>query len=696
MMTIFVRLFLFVVLLLTNTCSTFGSRCWPRSASFHHALQFIRARANMTNDLPSITLTLPLLVPLIINGTICRDDVLLLTKSFLQREKWALKVVDAWGSKPPAGILEGSHLWLGSYDECLHSLYLVSNRSHVLQPYPTRYCTVSLHDDDDDDSVLFRKPTLIVGICLPHSCHSNDFHIRFVSLDRRSVVLSNSSSSSLSVQCQSDSRSLPVGAILTVSLITLLLFFTCLASFVPSLQEYSAVTSFYRIFSVNRTDSKYLFLNGVRTLSLLWVILGHSYVFQLTMSDNVIHVLDNLQNSVPLQFIPGAVFAVDTFFFISGFLAVLILTTQFQSSDTFRVYHLPVYYLHRYCRLIPTLAFVLLISIHLTPLMGDGPIFPQATGFEVPACREQWWTTMLFVNNLVSPVSACLPVTWYLANDFQFHLLAPLLLLPLLFKRRRVTYALLFLVLVVNVIALASVISTHPGLENGMNQDGMPSVDFFEKIYITPWCRIGPFVIGMLTKLFLEHYQSSLSSIQVILGTAVSVVLAAICIFFPFFSNAFPHWSLIVYQSLSHQCWSVAFAWLVLVCSTNRGGLVTRVLSWPIWSILARLSYAAYLIHATIILTQVYNRFSVVHYQTGVLLDGFLSQTVLTFLASIVVVILVERPCTVLEKRLRHYCQEKKSIASNQQNYGTLGWRRSDSNAAFFFCSKMMNVSEYR
>lgn len=411
------------------------------------------------------------------------------------------------------------------------------------------------------------------------------------------------------------------------------------------------------------------------------------------MSDNVVHVLDNLQNSFSIQFLLGAVFAVDTFFYISGFLAVLVLTTQLQSFETFRVHHLPVYYLHRYCRLIPTLVFVLLMSIHLTPWMGDGPVFPSTTGFEVPACRHQWWSTLLFVNNLVSPASACLPVTWYLANDFQFHLLAPFLLLPLLFNRRRMTYALLCLVLAVNVITLISVISSHPGLENGMNQDGMPSLDFFEMVYITPWCRIGPFVIGMLTKLFLERYQSSLSLIQQILGMVISSVLAAICIFFPFYSNSFPHWTLILYQSLSHQCWSIAFAWLVVVCSTNQDGLVTRILSWPIWSILARLSYAAYLIHVMVILTQVYNRFSVLHYQSSVLLNGFLSQTLLTFFASLLVVILVERPCTVLEKRLRRYYREKKSIASNQQSYGTIGWRISGKNEAFFFDCKKTAIS---
>ena len=153
----------------------------PQSASFHHALDFLRARANVTQRLPSFPLTLPSLLPLTSNETACQKDLVLLLNGLIDQEKWALKVIDAWGTKPPAGLLEGSHLWLGSYDECLHSLYLPSNRTHVQQPYPTRYCT-AIDGPIDDESVMFQKPALIIGLCLPHSCKPTDFTIEYVVL----------------------------------------------------------------------------------------------------------------------------------------------------------------------------------------------------------------------------------------------------------------------------------------------------------------------------------------------------------------------------------------------------------------------------------------------------------------------------------------------------------------------------------
>jgi peptidoglycan/LPS O-acetylase OafA/YrhL len=60
--------------------------------------------------------------------------------------------------------------------------------------------------------------------------------------------------------------------------------------------------------------------------------LGHTYVFHLTISDNIVHVVDNLHNSFGTQLILGAVFGVDTFFFISGFLTVYIFINKFKDQ----------------------------------------------------------------------------------------------------------------------------------------------------------------------------------------------------------------------------------------------------------------------------------------------------------------------------------------------------------------------------
>jgi hypothetical protein len=118
-------------------------------------------------------------------------------------------------------------------------------------------------------------------------------------------------------------------------LIILLSLFVFFAGFIPRLNEYSAISTLKRIFSFDRTHSTYSSFNGIRAISLFWIILGHSFVFQLILSDNILHILDNLQNSYGIQLLLGAIFAVDTFFFISGFLAVVAFMNTFKDQSKF-------------------------------------------------------------------------------------------------------------------------------------------------------------------------------------------------------------------------------------------------------------------------------------------------------------------------------------------------------------------------
>lgn len=217
------------------------------------------------------------------------------------------------------------------------------------------------------------------------------------------------------------------------------------------------------------------------------------------------------------------------------------------------------------------------------------------------------------------------------------------------------------------------IVIINPGLETGFEKDNGPSLDFFEKIYVTPWCRIGPFLIGMMTKLVLEDSSCILSTLKKIFGTTIAILLALICMFLPFYSDSLPRWLLILYQSMSRSCWSISIAWLIILCSTRQIPRLNKFLSWPIWTILARMSYSAYLIHATIILTEVYNRYSVLHYQVGVIFSGFLGQIFITFLASLCVILLIESPCSTLTKKIRHYFKTKHlPLGVNQSTYGTI------------------------
>lgn len=208
------------------------------------------------------------------------------------------------------------------------------------------------------------------------------------------------------------------------------------------LVEFSALKSLHRIFTMKeKKDSEsYLFINGIRVLSLFSVIIGHTIAFSSSFTSNVVDVLVWTRN-IGFQLIINAVFSVDTFFVLSGFLTAVLFVRQVKKEKKLSFRLMFLYYIHRYIRLTPTFLLMILISINLTPYFGHGPVYPSQQGFELPQCRSTyWWTSILYIGNIVKPDYMCFGVAWYLHNDMQFHWIAPLTLIPFVLRRKSFAY----------------------------------------------------------------------------------------------------------------------------------------------------------------------------------------------------------------------------------------------------------------
>lgn len=153
------------------------------------------------------------------------------------------------------------------------------------------------------------------------------------------------------------------------------------------LQEQCKVLFFttFLYLSCNRTlfsgsNARYGVLDGVRSLSVLWVLLVHSFV-------NYPVPNNQLNNSFWVRFIANGVYGVDSFFVLSGFLMYLylwvcfilwlaryhILHKEFLGKGTINV---PRFYLRRWLRLSPAyplflaLLYFNLITLKVFPLFG--------------------------------------------------------------------------------------------------------------------------------------------------------------------------------------------------------------------------------------------------------------------------------------------------------------------------------------
>lgn len=62
------------------------------------------------------------------------------------------------------------------------------------------------------------------------------------------------------------------------------------------------------------------------------------------------------------------------------------------------------------------------------PLIGSGPMWPQAVESTAKLCRESWWYNILFINNFQKSDELCLYHTWYMSAAMQFHVMGGILL----------------------------------------------------------------------------------------------------------------------------------------------------------------------------------------------------------------------------------------------------------------------------
>ena len=140
------------------------------------------------------------------------------------------------------------------------------------------------------------------------------------------------------------------------------------------------------------------------------------------------------------------------------------------------------------------------------------------------------------------------------------------------------------------------------------------------------------------------------------LTSILLVLIALLCLFTTYPDYILPaglnRTILVIYQSLSRALWSICIGWILFLCSTNQGGIVNKILSWPIWSPLARLNYSCYLVHWTVLLVIIYNHVTPTYYQGQMMINYCIAYIVLSYAAAILVSVFIETPFFVLEKKV--------------------------------------------
>ena len=162
-----------------------------------------------------------------------------------------------------------------------------------------------------------------------------------------------------------------------------------------------------RCFSLARTATDWLSvrggalqcLDGVRCLSMLWVVYGHSVLWPMqgpgysNMFEAVVpHGGEGYMASVRGQVLNAAEFSVDSFFWLSGFLGAYVACRVATREAT--AAWVPVAYAKRYLRLTPVYMYVVLVWWKVLRLAGRGGLW-ELMRDDYDQCARYWWTNLL-------------------------------------------------------------------------------------------------------------------------------------------------------------------------------------------------------------------------------------------------------------------------------------------------------------
>ncbi|OQV21564.1 putative Nose resistant to fluoxetine protein 6 [Hypsibius exemplaris] len=404
------------------------------------------------------------------------------------------------------------------------------------------------------------------------------------------------------------------------------------------------------------------YLNGIRVLSMWWVMLGHVHHLGATFFGNRGELVE-LMKGFPQQLILNANLGVDTFFLLSGLVMTYSLLRKVEHSRYKRcAAPLLLSYVRRLYRLTPLYGAILLVYMYVVPYLGGGPftILIRQEGSPTESCKNYWWTNLLYVSNFLPEQKdkMCMNWTWFLSADMQLFMLTPPVI-AVLIKCPKLGMGLLGALLTACIVAVSGLVTIYGLPLTVMDlQASLPTSEAlkfdYDYNYDKPWLGGINYIVGMALAVLLAKRRSNSSKIRwnigiFVFGWAISFVLAYFAIFGLYYGGLDTpvqmtlsrRW---VYAALARPAWAVAIGWVIFACQFDYGFAVKSFLSQRIWTPLSRLTYAAFLIHFIILQSYFTSLRAMLNYSTYEALSIFFSQVVAVYAVAYLAFVVIEMP----------------------------------------------------
>ncbi|XP_011704081.1 PREDICTED: nose resistant to fluoxetine protein 6-like [Wasmannia auropunctata] len=414
---------------------------------------------------------------------------------------------------------------------------------------------------------------------------------------------------------------------------------------------FSAYANTKVIFNMKLHTDTLPIVHGLKFLTMCWLIMGHSAAYISDYLDNK-PTIWRFTAGFFAQILSSAPMGVDSYLFLSGLLVTYFYIKDKMDKDRIQTFTYSakmneffVIVIRRFIRLTPPYMMVLGIA-QLSSTWFDNT--SQFYIYERPheTCSKYWWRNLLYINNLFSFKTMCMSWSWYLSVDMQFFVIA----VALLILSTICFYMAAFILgaLLIGSIAFSGYLSYI--------YEYTPTLDeqyrLLDELYIPPWVRISPYIIGIITGYILTQLKGKLvlKKRTVILcwclGSACNIITI-----FGIYKRHIPILPSAIYVALYRGIWAVGLAWIVIACLTQHGGIIYKFLSFKGWVPFSRLSYCAYLLNPLIIHSIHLQSENSAHFELLPFTVVFIGQLIIIYFCSYILSLLIETPYVLLMRQ---------------------------------------------
>lgn len=404
----------------------------------------------------------------------------------------------------------------------------------------------------------------------------------------------------------------------------------------------------------NRPKQNFKVIDGIRAIAILWVIIFHSWLFQLNL------FLETSQEVVKNKFliwISRGDLGVDLFFVISGFLIGSILFKEYKKNSKL---NFKKFYIRRFFRLIPVYIFAMVIGVY----------FLKGT------VLDTWhlsWANLLYINNYIT--GSYMPWTWSLAIEEQFYIIIPFLIAFIfpLFKRKTLFFIILAIIPIVLKYHNSVIVHDFKIPFEGVFIDDA-HLTWFWDYYVYTHLRYGGLLSGVIAA-YLYVFKSDnvinyfnkyvkFNNVLIVISFVLLILISSITLgqwtitensIFENFPPVVGSW----YEILHREIFCYIIAYLILTSLFFKGFAIKpfkSFLSLKIFYPIAQVSYSAYLFHEMFMFwyfpkATSYFKEMAMSESTIIVINGLVSMIVILLVAALMYLI-IELPFQRLRNKL--------------------------------------------